>query len=55
MRDKECCGLCRFHWKDDSPIGCVSDGDWYCGNTQSEWYGEYTPYEHECEDFEERD
>lgn len=50
VREKECCGLCRWHWKDES------SGEWYCAKWGCEFENEYTPYDFdECEDFEERD
>ena len=42
----EKCGECKYHQ--------FRDGDWTCTNEDSEFYGEYTDYNDECEEFEER-
>jgi len=47
MPDKRICGTCRWHVKD-------MDDDWICVNHYSEEYGDYTPYGHTCEGWEEK-
>lgn len=42
------CGNCRFH-KYDSKIDL-----WFCENPESEWYTDWTEYNYECDDFEDR-
>ena len=42
----ECCGTCKYHR--------FTDGDWACTNDESEYVTDYTPYDHVCDEWEER-
>lgn len=46
MTDKECCGVCKYHKKED--------GEWTCTNEDSEAYGLETHYQDTCEEYESR-
>lgn len=52
---KECCGSCRYHSPQD---GVDYNGekftDWYCVNADSEYCTDVTPYDHYCEQYDER-
>lgn len=48
MCDK-CCGTCKHHSKDDG------NDDWVCVNPESEYFADYTDYNHSCEEYEERE
>lgn len=43
---RECCGTCAFNR--------YKDGEFVCGNPDSEAYGLYTAYSDECEEYEEK-
>ena len=42
----ECCGNCEYH----SP----NNGDFICVNKESEYYADYTDFEHKCEEYEQK-
>lgn len=44
-----CCGNCKWH-KPDKQVD-----DFVCDNCSSDYYTDYTPYEFECEEWEERE
>ncbi len=46
---KECCGNCKWHQYDDKY------DDWLCCGADSEDCGDYTTYNHCCDDFEEKE
>ena len=49
MDEREGCGTCKWHKKDN-------DGDgWICTNPNSEYYVEWTEYNDNCEEWEERE
>ena len=43
----EVCGTCKWN--------CRSDGEYCCGNDESENYGVPTLYDDSCEDWEEKE
>ena len=45
---EQCCGTCKFHEYDKAW------DDWECSNLDSEDCGGYTPYNHCCDEYEER-
>lgn len=51
MSKEQCCGTCKWHSPQDG------DGftDWFCVNPDSEYCTDYTPYEHSCDEWEERE
>lgn len=42
------CGSCKHH------VYIAETDDWICTNDQSEFFAEYTDYENECEEWEEK-
>ena len=48
FNDREVCGTCRFHEKDDE------HDDWICTNPDSEHCSDWTGYEDSCWEWESR-
>lgn len=48
IQDINLCGTCCYHQPDE-------DGEWICENPCSDYYTDYTSYDHSCPDFEDRD
>jgi len=48
MTTDECCGTCQHHFKD-------ANGEWVCGNKDSEHYTDWTNYKDSCGDWEGRE
>lgn len=48
MPTEACCGTCKWHAHEDI------DDSWVCVNADSEYVADWTPFEHCCEDWEER-
>ena len=42
---RDCCGTCKYH----KP----RNGDFECANENSDFYADYTDYNHHCEEYEE--
>lgn len=47
MKENILCGLCKYHQPDN-------DGEWICINKISDYYTDFTSYDHSCSDFEDR-
>lgn len=47
--NEKCCGTCKWHKYRKN------GDDWECGNIFADECGEYTPYEHCCDEYEERE
>ena len=47
MNDNILCGTCCYHQPDE-------DGEWICENPSSDYYTDYTSYDHSCPDYEDR-
>lgn len=50
--ERECCGTCKWHRREEITFGNKPEEEWYCGNHTSELYQEYTEYEDSCEEWE---
>ena len=48
MNEEKCCGTCKWHQHED-----ITDG-WVCVNADSDYYTDFTDYEHSCEEWEGR-
>lgn len=48
MEPERCCGTCRYHYHET-----IDDG-WVCVNSDSEYYTDFTDYDHTCPDWEAR-
>lgn len=48
MRDKQCCGTCRYYYHDQTML----KGDHICVNDQSEYVTDYVEQNHSCLDWE---
>lgn len=46
-KDEKCCGTCEFHHLPDR-----HHEDFWCENSDSDYYDEETPYEEVCFDYE---
>lgn len=51
MNEEHCCGTCKYHQIEDNFLG---GDDWMCINDQSEYYTDWTDYNHCCDEWEER-
>lgn len=47
--NEQCCGTCKWHKYNKS------GEDWECSNIFADDCGDYTPYVHYCEEYEERE
>lgn len=47
MKDKECCGTCRY--RKYEPY------EYYCGNENSDYYSLESEYDDHCEDYERKE
>ena len=45
IAQRTCCGTCKYH----KP----RNGDFECTNENSDFYADYTDYNHHCEEYEE--
>ena len=48
--DEKVCGTCKWHRKDVESF----NPSWYCNNPDGDYYSDYTEYNDECSDWEER-
>lgn len=46
--EEQCCGTCKWHQY-------ASDDGWVCTNDESEYFTDFTDYDHTCPDWEERE
>lgn len=50
MEREQCCGTCKWHKPEPGNEGA----EWVCENPDSMHYSDFTPYNYDCPDFEER-
>lgn len=60
MTNNECCGTCEWHCMQTRKINAnpqVSSDvvvEWFCNNSRSEYYTDFTEYGDQCDEWENR-
>lgn len=49
MENKRCCGNCRYNGYESRY------DDYVCTNAESDNWGDFVPFDNECEEFEEKE